>query len=67
MLKNRKIAILVDDRSLRRTLYILLVKAGAAVYCANSEDELRNIVEHLDVELAVIGEATDLRFLPSMN
>ena len=57
MLKNRRIALLIDEPELRTELYMLLVRAGAAVYCADSDEEFAMLVNHLDVEIAVIGDS----------
>ena len=65
MLKNRRIALLIDEPELRTHLYELLVRAGAAVYSTDSEEEFVTFVNHLGVEIAIIGDSPQC--WPSLN
>ena len=55
-LKNRRIAVRIDDPQLRWQLSELLMKNGAAVHRARDEEELRLFVDRLGVEV-VVAEA----------
>ena len=55
-LKNRRVAIRIDDAQLRWQLSDLLTKKGAVVHRARDEDELRLFVDRLGVEV-VVAEA----------
>ena len=55
-LKNRRVAIRIDDAQLRWQLSDLLMKKGAVVHRARDEDELRLFVDRLGVEV-VVAEA----------
>ena len=55
-LKNRRIAIRIDDPQLRWQLSELLMKNGAVVHRARDEEELRLFVDRLGVEV-VVAEA----------
>ena len=55
-LKNRRVAIRIDDTQLGWQLSDLLMKKGAVVHRAWDEDELRLFVDRLRVEV-VIAEA----------
>jgi hypothetical protein len=52
-LKNCRIGMLIADRMLRRMLSELLWKNGAAVYCADTEEEMAVLVERVGLELVV--------------
>ncbi len=58
MLKNRKIGLLVEDPQLRGALYLAFVKAGAAVYPADSEAEL-DLLCHFDLDLLILAGDLD--------
>jgi hypothetical protein len=53
-LKNRRIAVRIDDPELRRQLSELLMKNGAVVHGARDEVELQRLVDRLGVEVAVV-------------
>jgi len=53
-LKNRRIAIRIDDPELRYQLSELLMKNGAVVHGARDEVELQRLVDRLGVEVAVV-------------
>ena len=55
-LKNRRIALHIDDPELRYQLSELLMKNGAVVHGARDEVELQQLVDRLGVEV-VIAEA----------
>ena len=55
-LKNRRIAVRIDDPQLRWQLSELLMKNGAVVHRARDEEELRLFVDRLGVEV-VVAEA----------
>ena len=55
-LKNRRIALHIDDPELRYQLSELLMKNGAVVHGARDEMELQRLVDRLGVEV-VIAEA----------
>jgi CheY-like chemotaxis protein len=55
-LKNRRIAVRIDDPELRYQLSELLMKNGAVVHGARDEVELQRLVDRLGVEI-VIAEA----------
>ena len=55
-LKNRRVAIRIDDAQLQWQLSDLLMKKGAVVHRARDEDELRLFVDRLGVEV-VVAEA----------
>jgi CheY-like chemotaxis protein len=55
-LKNRRIAVRIDDPELRYQLSELLMKNGAVVHGARDEVELQRLVDRLGVEV-VIAEA----------
>ena len=55
-LKNRRVAVRIEDAQLARKLSDLLMKNGAVVHRARDEDELRLFVDRLGVEV-VIAEA----------
>jgi DNA-binding response OmpR family regulator len=55
-LKNRRIALHIDDPELRYQLSELLMKTGAVVHGARDEMELQRLVDRLGVEV-VIAEA----------
>jgi CheY-like chemotaxis protein len=55
-LKNRRIAVRIDDPELRYQLSELLMKNGAVVHGARDEMELQRLVDRLGVEV-VIAEA----------
>ena len=52
-LKNRRVAIRIDDAQLRWQLSDLLMKKGAVVHRARDEDELQLIGDRLGVEVGV--------------
>jgi CheY-like chemotaxis protein len=55
-LKNRRIALHIDDPELRYQLSELLMKNGAVVHGARDEVELQQLLDKLGVEV-VIAEA----------
>ncbi len=55
-LKNRRVAIRIDDARLRWQISDLLMKKAAVVHRARDEDELRLFVDRLGVEV-VVAEA----------
>ncbi len=55
-LKNRRIAVRIDDAQLAWQLSDLLMKNGAVVHRARDEEELRLFVDRLGVEV-VVAEA----------
>ena len=55
-LKNRRIAVHIDDPELRYQLSELLMKNGAVVHGARDGVELQRLVDRLGVEI-VIAEA----------
>ncbi len=55
-LKNRRIAVRIDDPELRYQLSELLMKNGAVVHGTRDEVELQRLVDRLGVEV-VIAEA----------
>ena len=55
-LKNRRIALHIDDPELRYQLSELLMKNGAVVHGARDEVELQRLVDRLGIEV-VIAEA----------
>jgi hypothetical protein len=52
-LKNRRIALHIDDPELRRQLSELLMKNGAVVHGARDEVELQRLVDRLGVEIVL--------------
>ena len=52
-LKNRRIALHIDDPERRRQLSKLLMKNGAVVHDARDEVELQHVVDKLGVEIVV--------------
>jgi len=54
-LKNRRIAVRIDDPELRYQLSELLMKNGAVVHGARDEVELQRMVDKLDVEVVVVA------------
>ena len=54
-LKNCKIGILIYDPMLRRMLSELLWKNGAVVYATDSDEDLKNIVELIGLDVAVVS------------
>ena len=54
-LKDRRIGVLVADPTLRRLVYDLLIGNGARVSCAADENDLVTLIDHLDLELAVVS------------
>ena len=55
-LKNRRVAVRIEDAQLARQLSDLLMKNGAVVHRARDEEELRLFVDRLGIEV-VIAEA----------
>jgi hypothetical protein len=55
-LKNRRVAVRIDDAQLAWQLSDLLMKNGAVVHRARDEEELRLFVDRLGIEV-VIAEA----------
>ena len=53
-LKNRRIAVRIDDPELRYQLSELLMKNGAVVHGARDEVELQRLVDRLGVEIVVV-------------
>ena len=53
-LKNRRIAVRIDDPELRYQLSELLMKNGAVVHGARDEVELQRLLDQLGVEVAVV-------------
>jgi DNA-binding response OmpR family regulator len=53
-LKNRRIALHIDDPELRYQLSELLMKNGAVVHGARDEVELQRVVDRLGVEIVVV-------------
>jgi CheY-like chemotaxis protein len=54
-LKNRRIAVRIDDPELRYQLSELLMKNGAVVHGARDEVELQRMVDKLGVEVVVVA------------
>ena len=54
--KNRRVAIRIDDAQLRWQLSDLLMNKGAVVHQAQDEDELRLFVDRVGVKV-VVAEA----------
>ena len=52
-LKNRRIAVSIDDPELRYQLSELLMKNGAVVHGTRDEVELQRMVDKLGVEIVV--------------
>ncbi|MBT5329009.1 MAG: hypothetical protein HOL51_23090 [Gemmatimonadetes bacterium] len=52
-LKNRRIAVRIDDPELRYQLSELLMKNGAVVHGARDEVELQQLLDKLGVEIVV--------------
>ena len=52
-LKNRRIALHIDDPELRYQLSELLMKNGAVVHGARDEVELQRVVDKLGVEIVL--------------
>ena len=52
-LKNRRIALHIDDPDLRRRLSELLMNNGAVVHGARDEVELQRLLDKLGVEIVV--------------
>ena len=52
-LKNRRIAVRIDDPELRYQLSELLMKNGAVVHGARDEIELKRLLDRLGVEVVV--------------
>ncbi len=52
-LKNRRIAVRIDNPELRYQLSELLMKNGAVVHSARDEVELQRLVDRLGVEIVV--------------
>ena len=53
-LKNRRIALHIDDPDLRRRLSELLMNNGAVVHGARDEVELQRLLDKLGVEVVVV-------------
>ena len=53
-LKNRRMAIRIDDLELRYKLSELLMKNGAVVHGARDEVELQRLLDKLGVEVVVV-------------
>ena len=53
-LKNRRIALHIDDPELRYQLSELLMKNGAVVHGARDGVELQRLVDRLGVEIVVV-------------
>ncbi len=55
-LKNRRIAVRIDDPELRYQFSKLLMKNGVIVQGASDEVELQRLVDRLGVEIVVAAE-----------
>jgi len=58
-LKNRRIALQIDDPQLRWQLSQLLMQNGAAVHRAKDEEELQRLVDKVGVEVVVATVAAE--------
>ena len=67
MFKNQRIGMLVDDPLLRRELYLLKVKAGAAVYPADSESQLMHFILEINRDIAILSREDNQEIWPSLN
>ena len=54
-LKNCKIGMLLEDYLLRRRFTDLLRQNGAVVHCARDEAEMEELLELMDLDIAVVG------------
>ena len=57
-LKNKRVAVRIDNPQFRWQLSELLMKNGAAVHRARNEEELRLFVDRLGVEVVVVTAKT---------
>ena len=57
-LKDSQIGILIEDQTLRRMLYDLLVRSGARVSCLGCIEELELLSEKLGIEIVVMQVQT---------
>ena len=54
-LKNCRIGVLLEDYLLRRRITDLLQQNGAIVHCARDEAEMAELLELMDLDIAVVG------------
>ena len=54
-LKNCRIGVLLEDYLLRRRITELLMRNGAIVHCARDEEEMAELLELMDLDIAVVG------------
>ena len=54
-LKNCRIGVLLEDYLLRMKITELLMRNGAVVHCARDDAEMAELLELMDLDLAVVG------------
>ena len=53
---NCKIGILLEDFGLSRRIAKLLRQDGAIVHCAVNDEEMENLLDNLDLDIAIVGK-----------